>query len=507
MSIFDPASTNTSEQTLSVTGFCNLVQDALRRGIGKVWVRGVVQRITEAKGHYYLELVERSGPGGISGTVTGQLDAVIFAQTYSLIGRQLRERGMDSLEAGLMVRVKGRPNIFVPRGKFNFVIEEIDLNATFEARLVERERIRELLIERGSYEQNRSLVPAPVIERIAIVGSSAGVVKEDFVGQLSASGFRFVVKLFDVSTTGDQASQEIARGIKAAERSDYDLIVLLRGGGSATELSPYESEAVVTAVAESALPVWCGIGHSSDRPLVNEVANQAFDVPLAVGAAIVDHNAAFLDELDDRVAVIVTLTRRAIKEEESELTGYGALLERRVNSKLSAELIEIGQWFKAGTYIERILSSEGRLLEVSANSLRSKARDKIAEEKTSLSNTRFDLQGRLRERVSIEMERLPGLDRVARSASLLISSHSKVLGDAEVIFASNDIDGVMARGYSIVESRKSGRRIYSAVDLPSVGRFWVHFADGKVAGRIDDVVGEIEDPNKGGTEGESGAID
>jgi exodeoxyribonuclease VII large subunit len=155
--------------------------------------------------------------------------------------------------------------------------------------------------------------------RIALVTSGGSAAFHDFTHELESSGFRFEVELCDTRVSGPGAAAAVAAALRrASSRSDADLVVLIRGGGSRTDLAVFDAEAVARAVAAAPLPVWVGVGHEIDTSLCDEVAHRSFKTPTAVGQALVAAVATFaagLDETHARLRAAVGIRLRAAAED------------------------------------------------------------------------------------------------------------------------------------------------------------------------------------------------
>src|SRR6185437_10171245 len=86
---------------------------------------------------------------------------------------------------------------------------------------------------------------------------------------------------------GGDAPARVAAAVRALCRTDCDLVVLVRGGGSKGDLACFDAELVARTVAGAAKPVWTGIGHTGDESVADIVANRAFITPTECGQQIV----------------------------------------------------------------------------------------------------------------------------------------------------------------------------------------------------------------------------
>ena len=471
-------------QTYSVGGFSRLVKGTLEAGIGQVWVRGTIQRISVVGGHRYIELVERSQGRG---EIVAQLNVAIFSGSYTRIAREMAAKGLSQLTTELEVRLFGRPDFYQKRGTLSFIVEALDVDSLVEKKFLEREKLRAKLVTEGVFSNNRLLRPPSVIENIAVVTSWAGVVKEDFLRQLTNSGFRFKIQLFDVRTTGDSSATSLAKGISVAARGDFDLIVLLRGGGSSSELALFDNEQVVRAVIGSRIPLWCGIGHSTDRPLVTEVANATLDVPLDVGRAVVDWNSAFIENLRFSLDRVATLSRATVQKSSAELTLRSRMLERSSKEYLYREkgLLLRKDMFRS--LLLRTISRFENDMDYATGDLVTASRGKVHTHKMELQ------QGAMKAINGFALiTRTERIDLAGRAAfgGRVVEKLKRIdleLELAQARLGSLDPTEVLQKGYVLIEGLPTNRRIRSVGELETGDGFRAHFSDGSLVARVEEV--------------------
>jgi exodeoxyribonuclease VII large subunit len=136
--------------------------------------------------------------------------------------------------------------------------------------------------------------------RIGVVTSMASAAYADFLHEIERSALSFQLRVIDVRVQGEWAVTEVTQAVRTLGRHpDLDAIVLIRGGGSRSELATFDHEAIATAIATSALPVFTGLGHEIDRSVADEVAHTALKTPTACAAALVERVLAFRQRTED----------------------------------------------------------------------------------------------------------------------------------------------------------------------------------------------------------------
>jgi exodeoxyribonuclease VII large subunit len=267
--------------SLSIADLYGRIDRALRAALpGQIWVSGEVRSFNvSSRGHCYIDLVD---PTGAHDTGSPVLKVVCWSSRWSRVRTTLDQLGI-TLNAGLVVRVRGEVQLYKPRGDISFILSEFDTDALLGKLAAERARVIKALTDEGLLDANRSLAIPPVPLRIGLVTSPGTEGYRDFLGQLEASGFAFDVRVVATQVQGRGAHKTVARAITGLAATDCDLIVVVRGGGSKADMAAFDSEAVARAVATSAVPVWTGIGHTGDQSLADEVANRSFITPTECG--------------------------------------------------------------------------------------------------------------------------------------------------------------------------------------------------------------------------------
>lgn len=257
------------------------------------WVVAEIANL-HRRGHIYLELVEKEDD-----TLKAQVRGIIWSTSAKIVDIFEEETGQH-LKAGMKILFQGRLR-FHPVYGFSLDIQWIDPNYSLGEMARRRREILWCLAREGLLERNRQM-PFPLVpQRIAVVSSEHSAGFEDFLVHLQENpyGFRFTVKLFPALVQGEEAELSLLGALEAvrAEAQCFDVVVILRGGGSRVDLSCFDSYALGKVVAEFPLPVLTGIGHQKDESVVDCVAHCALKTPTAVANFLVDRVRAFEENL------------------------------------------------------------------------------------------------------------------------------------------------------------------------------------------------------------------
>jgi exodeoxyribonuclease VII large subunit len=291
--------------TFSVRELAELLNHTLKRGTPDgVWVRGEIEGLQHARaGHVYFTLVERSAEGNAS------ISVACFANTWTRLVRPALTKYRLKLENGLVVRIHGNPNVYAPSGKLSVVMDGFDARFTLGQLAADRDRLLRRLLADGLLDRNKA-IDVPVLPlTIGVVTSIGSAAWHDFTHELEASGIAFRLLACDTRVQGDGSPERIAASIATVTNLDVDVVVVIRGGGSRTDLVAFDHELVARAIALSPVPVFTGLGHEIDRSIADEVAHRAFKTPTACAAHLVElvrKHATDIDQIAGRIAHLAT---------------------------------------------------------------------------------------------------------------------------------------------------------------------------------------------------------
>ena len=308
------------------------------------WVAAEISELkVNYSGHCYLELVEKGGANHIP---KAKANAVIWRNTYAMLEPYFRQLTGQVLAAGLQVLVKVVVSYHELYG-LSLQITDIDPAYT----LGDMERQRQETVARlqadGVFEMNRELELPVVIQRLAVVSSRNAAGYQDFCNELSDSPYRFEVTLFDAFMQGAGAEDSIieALGAVADRADDFDAVVVIRGGGSQSDLGCFDSYRLCSHIAQFPLPVIAGIGHDKDQSVADLVAAVSVKTPTAVAVYLKEEAGAFdgwleerLDELSGAALTLLDNSTELLQTQRQQLAWLGD----RVAARDPRRMLEMG---------------------------------------------------------------------------------------------------------------------------------------------------------------------
>ena len=309
----------------SVSRLNQEVRAAILQGLPRtLWLQGEVMGVDRSldrgssASHLYFRLVEKEeGEDRPAAAVS----AVMWNFRNDKSFRKLEENGTP-LEDGLKIRVRVSLDLYVARGQFQVVIDEIDPGFTLGELARRREEIlaeiRRLGIERENLDREMPAVPL----RVGVVTSPGSDAWKDFIDELEISGFAFEVTMHGARVQGEAAEQELLGALEyfSARSAQFDVVVVIRGGGSKTDLMAFDTLDLARAVALHPLKVIVGIGHHADRSVLDELAHSE-KTPTAVGQFLVSQVQESWETVLVTVGTICDWSKAQIDGEQQRLRG------------------------------------------------------------------------------------------------------------------------------------------------------------------------------------------
>ena len=347
---------------LTVSALGALMKDGLNELFPEdLWVEGQVSNYHEARsGHAYFDLVE---PSEIPGeAVSAKLSVALFKNSRATVDRTLAEAGGLSLVDDLQLRIRARLDFYPPNGRLQLIMNGVDPTFTLGRLAAERERILRQLAKEGLLTANRANpIPVPPL-RIGLVTSVGSAAHADFIQELARSGWPFTVLEHDTRVQGDGAAADLSEALHMLATHRPDVIALVRGGGSATDLAAFDAEVLARTIAALDVPVVTGIGHEVDRSVADEVAHTALKTPTACAIAIVEQVRTFADAVAGLQVAIAERVTGAVDRAGLTAAVATAVLDRRAD-----RLVDLGGRLRRGPpgildrQAERLDGMAGRL--------------------------------------------------------------------------------------------------------------------------------------------------
>ncbi len=297
------------------------IQGALAESFaGKFWVRA---EIGECKlnpaGHCYLTLVEKAEGDG---ALRAKASAIVWASSWRLVGPYFERETGSPLEAGMKILVLSQVQYSELYG-LSLIITDIDPAFTLGELEAARRQTLLRLEQEGMLDLNAQL-PLPALpRRFAVITSETAAGWRDFRHHLHDNeyGFKFTTVLFQATMQGSDApaSMIAAMDAVAAREREFDALLILRGGGGASDLVCFDDYELAVNVAQFPLPVLTGIGHDHDHHIIDDVAHTCVKTPTALADYIIDLFAAADYELSSLAQRLRLALESKVARSEAQL--------------------------------------------------------------------------------------------------------------------------------------------------------------------------------------------
>ena len=315
--------------SLSLYQLNQLIKESLRQVIPTIiWLRAEIHNITtNYSGHCYLDLIEK---GEHNDQIIAKQRATIWASTYRLLAHKFYSATGGTLQAGMNILVEVSVEFHELYG-MSLNVRDIDPTYTLGELQRRRLEIIQRLKNRGLIDKNKQLPMPRLVQRIAVISSPTAAGYADFVHQLQNNphGFAYSITLFPAIMQGPQTEESILSALDKIinfqfSTFNFQLVVIIRGGGATSDLQAFDSEALAERCANFPLPIITGIGHLRDETILDLVAHKNLKTPTAVAEYIISHTLELdmdLLALGDRIQKSVILR---LEQEKNLLTSLSA---------------------------------------------------------------------------------------------------------------------------------------------------------------------------------------
>ena len=319
-----------------------------------IWVNCEISQVKEVKGNVYLDLIYHDEK---SGDITAQISANIWYKSNLFLKNKLGELLPSILKEGIHVLLKVQVE-FNERYGMKLIIEDIDPAFTIGQMELNRQKLIQKLTSEGWIAKNKQLQLPKVIQRVAVISAVNAAGYIDFIKHLNnnGQGYKFHVELYNAAMQGQNTEREVCNALREINTSEksFDVIVIIRGGGSKLDLSWFDNYNIGVEIAKSSIPVIAGIGHEIDNTVTDIVASISLKTPTAVADYIIQYNTEFEGNILWALQSIQQIGRRIVRQEEilvNKNIQFLALLPREIVRKHDINITQmLNQCFSLASF-------------------------------------------------------------------------------------------------------------------------------------------------------------
>ncbi|PWB55322.1 MAG: exodeoxyribonuclease VII large subunit [Candidatus Methanoperedenaceae archaeon] len=272
--------------------------------LNDAWIRGEISNFTNhSSGHRYFTLKDKNS----------QLQCVMF----KWYGRNLR----FELERGMKVLVLGDPDVYEQKGVYQLKVRDIRPDGIGELYKA-YEQLKNKLAMEGLFSPDHKKPLKRFPKKIGVATSPTGAVLHDM---LTVLGRRYPVNILFIPTVvqGDSAAESIVSSIRALNKTDADIIILGRGGGSIEDLWAFNEEVVARAIFDSRIPIISAVGHETDFTIADFVADARAPTPSAAAEIAVPDRLELSNHIARLGQRLIENQRRFVGDRISHLSDLG----------------------------------------------------------------------------------------------------------------------------------------------------------------------------------------
>ena len=332
-------------QTYSLSELCDWIGEVVENDLpDRYWVRAEIASMS-VRGHCYMELVEKAE----NGILAAKVRATCWSNVYSLLSAYFAQETGQVLHAGLQVLVEVSVEFHAVYG-LSLNILNIDPTYTLGDLAKQRQATIRQLTEDGVMELQQALEVPSLVRRIAVVSSADAAGYGDFCDQLQHNrfGYAFHTQLYPAVMQGDTAARSIikALGAIAAQEKEWDVVVIIRGGGATTDLSCFDDYTLASHCAQFPLPIITGIGHTRDVSVVDMVVHCSVKTPTAAAEWLIERVATQVERVGSLLLRLQRATQGAVTREQNRLLLYQQRIKNGVYRLLTQEKGKLSLWQK-----------------------------------------------------------------------------------------------------------------------------------------------------------------
>lgn len=432
------------EEGISLSELADLIAKGLKKTLEpSYWVVGEISEIQPNRnGHCYLELIEKNEDEPYP---EAKMRAVIWANKYRMLAPYFESETGSPLCVGMKILVQVNVTY---HALYGLALQISDINPTYTIGEDEQRRLKILrqLEEDGVLNMNKEIELPSVPQRIAVISSATAAGYQDFMQQLAnnVDGIKFYTTLFPAAMQGVEVEQSIVAQLDAIAElyTEFDVVVIIRGGGSRSDLRWFDNYKIASYVAQFPLPVITGIGHDKDQSITDIVANTSLKTPTAVAEFLIDLATDFYSQIEDLQDNIHSLASTFVGEENDKLNSF----QSNISNNLHISILQVKG--RLDLYKQQLLHAHAR-----------KVQDELVHCTTSI-------------------------QKIQNSVDKLFVKQQAKLQVLDNIILNANPEQILKKGYTLTTNLQ-GEIIRSAAQAQKNDTILTHFADGTITSTIN----------------------
>ena len=309
------------QQALSLHELNGLVKRSIRSCLPDTyWIQAELSDVrTNYSGHCYLEFVQKDASGN---NLIAKARGTIWSNIFKMLKPYFEQETGQAFTSGIKVLVEVSVEF---HELYGYSLTVLDIDPTYTVGDMERKRreILRQLEEEGVIDLNKELEMPILPQRVAVISSATAAGYGDFCNQLANNprGYGFRTELFSAIMQGERVEESIIAALDAIyERmEEFDVVVIIRGGGATSDLSGFDTYELAANCAQFPLPIITGIGHERDDTVLDKVAHTRVKTPTAAAEYLIARMDKCADALDEMSVRLTESVRRLLLWEHQRM--------------------------------------------------------------------------------------------------------------------------------------------------------------------------------------------
>ena len=329
----------------SLKELCDWIQEIVENDLpNHYWVCAEIASMS-VRGHCDMELVEKAE----NGILAAKVRATCWNNVYNLLSAYFVQETGQSLHVGLQVMLEVSVEFHAVYG-LSLNVWNIDPTYTLGDLAKQRQATIQQLTEDGVMDLQKALQIPSLPRRVAVISSVDAAGYGDFCDQLKHNrfGFKFHVQLYPAVVQGDNAARSVVQALNsiAALEEEWDVVVIIRGGGATTDMTCFDDYNLASHCAQFPLPIIAGIGHTRDVSVVDMVVHTSVKTPTAAAEWLIECVAQQVERVSNWMLRLQRAAQNAVYREQNRLSLYEQRIINAVHGKALSERGKLDVWLK-----------------------------------------------------------------------------------------------------------------------------------------------------------------